>query len=93
MTINFSSEHLQEKYVWNTDNKLDPQISDQSDDLVLNKEEGLEVLHFIIQYMRNHNLTGIEDGHKIEKMIHYAPEQLKKRHEIAFWIEYWYHDL
>jgi hypothetical protein len=64
-----------------------PKISGVPDSILFNRHEGYEVLYLINKFMETHNLTDIQSGQKIERMIRNGlPGDVRSQHNVISWI-------
>ena len=78
---------LSYEYLWTRYEDDDPKVTGIPDSTLLNRNEGYEVLSFINNYMREHNLSDVADGKKIEKLIRNdVPKKIHSHSNISKWI-------
>ena len=85
MTV-FKKEDMQNGYYWADDGGDNVKLTGEPDASQLDRNEGHEVLYIIQKLMKGWNLSQISTGHKIEKMIKNAPEDLRSQLEVKDWI-------
>ena len=79
---------LSYEYFWTTYEDDDPKVTGIPDSTLLNRNEGYEVLHFINNYMREHNLSTVADGKTIEKLLRNdVPKDIHSHSNISKWID------
>ena len=87
MGIQKSDLVYEKSYKWTVLPNDDPRITGIPDSTLLNRHEGYEVLHFINKFMKDHNLTTVTAGQKVEKKIHdELPSDIRSHKNVSEWI-------
>lgn len=89
--MNFSKSHLSfsSQYKWHKPkSKSDNlEITGSTDNDLLNRNEGYEMIYFIKQFMRKRKLKSIDAGKKVESLIHeYLPGDIRERSKVENWL-------
>ncbi|MGE5435584.1 MAG: hypothetical protein ACM3O3_00025 [Syntrophothermus sp.] len=75
------------KYNWSHNYPNFSELQNNPDKVMLNKNEGEEVLYLINKIAEMNQFTNKSLGHKIETMIkHYLPENYKSHNKAIAWI-------
>lgn len=87
--IQLTKDDLQySNYTWNIHTPNASKISGRLDDTRFNKNDGYEVLYLINKLAELWDLSKIESGKKIERIIaHKLPTHIKTQTEVATWIQ------
>lgn len=82
----FNKSDLRFSYTWTTTSTDDPKLIGNPDRVFLNRQEGYEVLKFIQTLMGDWGFKKVESGHRLEKLIHQSPTDLRSKENIKEWI-------
>ena len=83
----FTKGNLLNKYSWIHTKEDDPKLKGEPDHILLNRDEGYEVLYMINQLMSAWKLKQVITGQKIEKMIKENPSNLRSQQHVKLWIK------
>jgi hypothetical protein len=88
MALITTSDLYYDDYSWSTYSNDDPKITGEPDSTLLNRKEGYEILYFINEFSKIHELKVKSLATKIEKMIrNEVPANLHSQENIKEWIE------
>ncbi len=88
MTLISKKDLKYDGYKWTPCKEKDPKVKTNPDQTVLNRQEGYEILYLINKIAELNNFKDIEEGLKIERMIHQQlPEDVLSHEETRKWIE------
>lgn len=75
------------EYQWTADKGDNPKLTGFPDDVLLDRNEGYEVLPFINRFGAHHDLTGKAMGWKVETMIHdHLPGSIRSHANVEKWL-------
>lgn len=84
--MKFTKEDLTGQYSWHAINEDNPKKIGITDNLLLNRKEGYEVLDFVNNFSEKTYTLKKTDLQKIEKMIREVPNNVHKTEDITNWI-------
>ena len=86
---NFGRDALRFKYSWTTTEGDSKKVIGYPDNILLNRDEGYEVLHFINKYMTTKNLNNtLTNFNIIENSIKTTvPSNLRSQANIKAWLD------
>ena len=85
---NFGRDALTYNYSWRTTEGDSNRVVGFPDNVLLNRSEGYEVLHFINRYMTTRNATTLDDFRTLERYIHQSvPGNLHSQANIRQWLD------
>jgi len=85
----FTKTDLLYNYSWKANQENDnPRVTGFPDNILLDRNEGYEVLYLINQIAQRYNWRPDNRvaGHKVEKMLRAMPGNIRSRKEIFTWI-------
>lgn len=83
----FLRSNLLGAYNWLSNEKIETNSKANLNHILLDRQNGHEVLSLIKEIMHQQHLTSIEQGQEIEMMIKVAPTHLHTRQQVAKWIK------
>lgn len=89
MAYNFSKSDLKGTYSGTASKGDNPKLTGSPDNDLLNRNEAYEVVHFIQKFAADANWKPEAvpiSGHKVERMIHKCPSNLRSHANIKKWI-------
>ena len=85
---NFGRNDLQHQYSWTVTEGDSKKVIGFPDNVLLNRHEGFEVLHFINKYMTTRNLDALRDFHIIERAIQTnLPSNIRSQAHVKQWLD------
>lgn len=82
-----SKSDLKYTYSWTAIASDDPKLTGKPDSVLLNRNEGYEVLAFINRFAETHNLKSKASGIKTEKMLkEHLPSDTRSHKNVSKWL-------